>query len=281
MHHSIKDIFKSYRAITQGQYSESLKCVLEYYRDEKLESILDEEIPKESLEVIRALPNIETESPSVEIIMRSMHTDKVKNDMEIRNKLKIVWEGYKSIVDTVKVNQKLEDVYMPTLTKIFDFVDRYNRVQEFKTFCRSLRTGLQSAFNKRDRSYQEKTIFIDIEKTDVNTRNIEIRLKQFEVTTKLELWGEAFTVLEDINTLMRVRKAPLKNSLRCQYYESLALMFYKNNFWHYHAFAYYNYYLAYLTKPKLSVDDKQNQADKLLLSILGIPSVTAESQQTK
>ena len=49
--------------------------------------------------------------------------------MEIRNKLRIVWEGYKSIVETVRVNQKLEDVYMTTLTRIFDFVDRYNRVQ--------------------------------------------------------------------------------------------------------------------------------------------------------
>ncbi len=42
MHSAIKDIFKSYRAITQGQYSESLKYVLEHYRDKKLETILDE-----------------------------------------------------------------------------------------------------------------------------------------------------------------------------------------------------------------------------------------------
>ena len=41
MHSAIKDIFKSYRAITQGQYSESLKYVLEHYRDKKLEAILD------------------------------------------------------------------------------------------------------------------------------------------------------------------------------------------------------------------------------------------------
>ncbi len=109
--------------------------------------------------------------------------------MQIKNKLKIVWEGYKSIVETVRVNQKLESVYMATLNRIFDFVDRYNRVQEFKTFCRSLRTGLQNAFNKRDRSEQQKAIYIDIEKTDVNNRNIEIRMEQFKVTTKLGLWG--------------------------------------------------------------------------------------------
>jgi hypothetical protein len=64
MHSSIKDIFKSYRAITQGQYSESLKYVLEHYRDKKLEAILDEEITIADLPIIRALPNIEIDEPS-------------------------------------------------------------------------------------------------------------------------------------------------------------------------------------------------------------------------
>lgn len=139
--------------------------------------------------MIRSMPNIENDDPSQEIIIESIDPEKKKKEMQIKNKLKIVWEGYKSIVETVRVNQKLESVYMATLNRIFDFVDRYNRVQEFKTFCRSLRTGLQNAFNKRDRSEQQKAIYIDIEKTDVNNRNIEIRMEQFKVTTKLGLWG--------------------------------------------------------------------------------------------
>jgi translation initiation factor 3 subunit A len=82
--------------------------------------------------------------------------------VSLKNKLKIVWEGYKSIVETVRVNQKLEEVYMSTLSKIFDFVDRYNRKHEFKTFCKTLRSGLQNALNKRDKSEQQKAIYIDI-----------------------------------------------------------------------------------------------------------------------
>jgi translation initiation factor 3 subunit A len=105
-----------------------------------------------------------------------LNPERRKREIEVRNKLRIVWDGYKSIVETVRVNQKLEDVYMATLNRIFDFVDRYNRVQEFKSFCKSLRTGLQNAFNKRDKVEQQKAIYIDIEKTDVNTRNIEIRM---------------------------------------------------------------------------------------------------------
>lgn len=82
-------------------------------------------------------------------------------------------------------------------------------------------------------------------------------MEQFKITTKLGLWQEAFQVLEDINNLMKVRRAPLKNSLRCQYFENLAILFKKSNYWHYHAFAYYNYYLAYLTKPKITAEEKR------------------------
>ncbi len=78
MHSAIKDVFKSYRAITQGQYSESLKCVLEHYRDAKLEVILDEEILSKDLPLIRALPNIENDDPSAEIILQSLHPEAVQ-----------------------------------------------------------------------------------------------------------------------------------------------------------------------------------------------------------
>lgn len=80
---------------------------------------------------------------------------------------------------------------------------------------------------------------------------------------------------------MRVRRAPLKNSLRCQYYENLSQLFSRNKFWHYQAFAFFNYYLAYLTKPKITQEEKLNLSDRLLLSILVIPAVTLESKQSK
>jgi hypothetical protein len=72
----------------------------------------------------------------------------------------------------VRINQKLEDVFKVTLGKVFAFVDKYNRKHEFKSFCRTLRTGLLTAFNKRDRTEQQKAIYIDIEKSDVNDRHI-------------------------------------------------------------------------------------------------------------
>lgn len=51
---------------------------------------------------------------------------------------------------------------------------------------------------------------------------------------------------------MKVRKGPLKNSIKCAYFENLATIFKKSNYWHYHAYAFYNYYSIYITKSKLT-----------------------------
>lgn len=73
---------------------------------------------------------------------------------------------------------------------------------------------------------------------------------------------------------MRVRRAPIKNIVKCEYFENLGLLFRKSNYWHYHAYAAYNHYQASISNPNLSQEEKRVLADKLLLSALCIPPVT-------
>jgi len=80
---------------------------------------------------------------------------------------------------------------------------------------------------------------------------------------------------------MKVRKASLKSKIRYEYYENLALLFKKSNYWHYHAFAFYNKFLAAQKNPRLTLKEKGELSDKLLLSVLSIPPVTLESHQSK
>ena len=67
---------------------------------------------------------------------------------------------------------------------------------------------------------------------------------------------------------MRVRKGALKSNIRYKYFENLSLLFKKSNYWHYHAFAFYNKYLAAQKNPKLTAKDRKELSDELLLSVL-------------
>ena len=106
-------------------------------------------------------------------------------------------------------------------------------------------------------------------------------MEQFKVTIKLGLWQEAFQVLEDINHLMKVRKGAVKGNIMHKYFDNLSLLFRTSNYWHYHAFAFYNYFLYAQKNPKLSNAERVELSDKLLLSVLCIPPVTLESNQSK
>ena len=80
---------------------------------------------------------------------------------------------------------------------------------------------------------------------------------------------------------MKVRKGTVKNNVKSLYFENLSLLFKKSNYWHYHAYAYFNYYITYLNKPRITAEEKTKIADKLLLSVLCIPPSTLESNQSK
>lgn len=70
-HANIKEVLKHYRSITQSQHPDSLRHILEYYRDSKLEVILEDSIKDDDLEFVRSMPNIEEDEASSEIIISS------------------------------------------------------------------------------------------------------------------------------------------------------------------------------------------------------------------
>jgi hypothetical protein len=70
---------------------------------------------------------------------------------------------------------------------------------------------------------------------------------------------------------MRVKKGPVKNILKSTYFQKLAFFWANAKCWHYHAYAFFNYYSIYITKSKLAATDKIKMADKLILSVLCIP----------
>ena len=45
--------------------------------------------------------------------------------------MRLLWETYRTVMENVKWNEKLEDVYFDTLRKVSDFCLRYRRKAEF------------------------------------------------------------------------------------------------------------------------------------------------------
>lgn len=44
------------------------------------------------------------------------------------------YECYKTVIETVKANRKLEDIMNSTIRKFLEFLEQYNRVSELSKF---------------------------------------------------------------------------------------------------------------------------------------------------
>lgn len=92
--------------VTQSQYTESLKSVLLYYRDERLQIILDR-IKERPFEQIVEIEDIESEESPEDLLISSFKILEKRQRDELKSDMRIVWDGYKSIIETVRINQKL------------------------------------------------------------------------------------------------------------------------------------------------------------------------------
>ena len=56
--------------------------------------------------------------------------------------MKTMWETYKTIIEIIKFNDKLEDLYKGTVEKALHFCQKYCRKQEMHKFVESIRNTL-------------------------------------------------------------------------------------------------------------------------------------------
>ena len=177
--------------------------------------------------------------------------------------LKFLWETYRTVLDILKNNARLEVMYQSTAHQAFDFCLKYQRKTEFRRLCELLRNHVQNAAK-----YSSQMHAINLNEPDTLQRHLETRFRQLNVADELELWQEAFRSVEDIHMLLTLAKRPAKNVMMANYYEKLTKIFLVSDNFLFHAAAYNRYYNL-LRQSANSVAAGQSKRDN--------PTVTEET----
>ncbi|KAL2753573.1 hypothetical protein ACRALDRAFT_1051899 [Sodiomyces alcalophilus JCM 7366] len=197
--------------------------------------------------------------------------------------LKFLWEAYRTVLDILRNNARLEILYQSTAMQAFDFCLKYARKTEFRRLCELLRNHVQTAAK-----YSSQMHAINLSDPDTLQRHLETRFQQLNVAVELELWQEAFRSVEDIHTLLNLSKRPPKNVMMANYYEKLTRIFLVGENYLFHAASWSRYYTLLrqsaalvasgqgkkADNPPATDADLQRAASFVLLSALAIPVIS-------
>ena len=197
--------------------------------------------------------------------------------------LKFLWETYRTVLEILKNNARLEIMYQSTALLAFSFCQKFVRKTEFRRLCEMLRNHVQNAAK-----YQSQMHAINLSDPDTLQRHLDTRFEQLNVAVELELWQEAFRSVEDIHTLLSLSKRPAKNVMMANYYEKLTRIFLVSENYLFHAAAWSRYYnlqrqaatvmaagqSSKKDNPTVTDGEMVRSASFVLLSALSIPVIS-------
>lgn len=203
--------------------------------------------------------------------------------------LKFLWETYRTVLEILKNNARLEVMYQSTALQAFQFCLKYTRKTEFRRLCELLRNHVQTAAK-----YSGQMHAINLSDPDTLQRHLDTRFQQLNVAVELELWQEAFRSVEDIHTLLSLSKRPPKNIMMANYYEKLARIFLVSENYLFHAAAWNRYYNllrqsatalaagqgSKKDNPPVAEADMTKAASFVLLSALSIPVISTSRSRS-
>ncbi|KZT50668.1 hypothetical protein CALCODRAFT_177936 [Calocera cornea HHB12733] len=231
---SVETVVKRFLQISEEKLEEARKEADRLY-EEKLAAKEVKEQPeggeKEEVEDLEA-----TETPERVLMVAILGTGQESRERMDRALitpwLRFLWEAYRTALETLKNNARLEVIYQQVAHMAFNFCLQHQRKTEFRRLCDLLRLHLTAASK-----YAHQPHSINLSDPETLQRHLETRFAQLDAAIEMELWGEAFRSVEDVHHLLTltstvgvpgtagVAKKPANLKQLSLYYEKLTRVF--------------------------------------------------------
>ncbi|KAG6640033.1 eukaryotic translation initiation factor 3 subunit A-like [Carya illinoinensis] len=264
-----KDGLIQYRIICQQVNVGSLEEVIKHFMHLSTERAEQARTQAQALEEALDVEDLEADKRPEDLMLSYVSGEKGKDrsDRELVTPwFKFLWETYRTVLEILRNNSKLEALYAMTAHRAFQFCKQYKRKTEFRRLCEIIRNHLANLNKYRDQRDRP-----DLSAPESLQLYADTRFEQLKVATELELWQEAFRSIEDIHGLMCMVKKTPKSSLMAVYYAKLTEIFWISSSHLYHAYAWFRLFLLQKSFNKnLSQKDLQLIASSVVLAALSV-----------
>merc|ERR1712156_764744 len=142
------------------------------------------------------------------------------------------------------------------------------RKTEFRKLCDKLRNHLELVVKQTP-----SQMSINLNNAETQQMNLDTRLAQLDAAIKMELWQEAYKAVEDIHGLMTMYKKVFQPKMMANYYQKLALVFWKSGNHLFHAAAVFKHFqLTREMKKNISTEEQGKMALLVLGACLAVPA---------
>ncbi|WVZ72030.1 hypothetical protein U9M48_020550 [Paspalum notatum var. saurae] len=264
-----KDGLIQYRIVCQQVNVSSLEDVIKHFMQLSNEKAEQAKSQAEALEDALDVEDLEADKRPEDLMLSFVSGEKGKDrsDKELVTPwFKFLWETYRTVLEILRNNSKLEALYAMTAHRAFQFCKQYKRTTEFRRLCEIIRNHLANLNKYRDQRDRP-----DLTAPESLQLYLDTRVEQLKVATELSLWQEAFRSVEDIHGLMSMVKKMPKPSVLVVYYAKLTEIFWISDSHLYHAYAWlklFNLQKSY--NKNLSQKDLQLIASSVLLAGLAV-----------
>ncbi|KAF9573880.1 eukaryotic translation initiation factor 3 subunit A [Mortierella alpina] len=269
-----KEGLHQYKNISQNTSIATIELVIKKFIQLSEEKVQEAQAKADQI-TLDGLDDLEaTETPeSILLSTVSGEQNKDRTDRAVVTPwLKFLWEAYRTVLDILRNNARLEALYQTTAHQAFQFCLKYTRKTEFRRLCDLLRNHLQNIAK-----YAHQPHSINLNEPESLQRHLDTRFQQLNGAAELELWQEAFRSVEDIHNLMTMSKKMPKPFMMANYYEKLTKIFMVSDNYLFHAAAWNKYYTLVKTQNKSVTDEEQTRMASLaLLSALAIPVISSK-----
>ncbi|XP_025883546.1 eukaryotic translation initiation factor 3 subunit A-like [Solanum lycopersicum] len=264
-----KDGLIQYRSVCQQVNISSLEEVIKHFMHLATERAELARSQAQVLEEALNVEDLEADKRPEDLMLSYVSGEKGKerSDRELVTPwFKFLWETYRTVLEILRNNSKLEALYAMTAHRAFQFCKQYKRTTELRRLCEIIRNHLANLNKFRDQRDRP-----DLSAPESLQLYLDTRIEQLKVSTELGLWQEAFRSIEDIYGLMCMVKKIPKPSLMVVYYGKLTEIFWMSSNHLYHAYAWLKLFsLQKSFNKNLSQKDLQLIASSVVLAALSV-----------